>query len=255
MDITLNLNLYKTPHGSFYSLPNDIVFVTHLRNGSVFEEDFILKTILPTIKKHKPKENHILLDIGGHIGSHSILYSQYMPSSSILTFEPQSALYAILNKNIEINRATNIQTFNKAVGHKNCACHMADTLYDGYNLKIDYEKTNQPFNYGGMTIGSGGEPVEMVRIDDLNLNGCDYMKMDVEGCESLVLLGAMETIRKHKPVIMFEYSDKHLNEHITKELNVFSWATETPLEILKEEGYRIQSFPECNYIATHIGSE
>jgi len=250
----MNLNLYNTPHGSFYSLPNDVEFVNHLEKGCVYEEDFIMKTILPTIKQYKPKENHILLDIGGHIGSHSILYSTYLPNSSILTFEPQSVLYSILNKNIDINHLTNIQTFNKAVGHKNRTCHMADTLYDGYDLKIDYE-TNKLFNYGGMTIGTNGEEIEMIRIDDLNLNGCDYMKMDVEGCESLVLLGAMDTIRKYKPIIMFEHSDKHLNQHITKELNLYSWAIETPLEILKEEGYRIQQFQGCNYLAIHIESE
>ena len=41
----------------------------------------------------------------------------------------------------------------------------------------------------------GSVVVKMVTVDSLNLENVDYMKIDVEGAESLVLLGAAETIK------------------------------------------------------------
>jgi len=173
--------------------------------------------ILNTILQYKPKESHILLDIGGNDGTHSIFYSKNLPNCSILTFEPNQMLYSIINSTIDINRLTNIQTFNKAVGHKN--------------------------------------QDEMIRLDDLNLHGCDYMKIITGGYESLVLHGAMDLIHTYKPVIVFEHSKKHLNPTITSQFGMYSWAIETPFEILKEEGYLIQPLSECYYLAKHIESD
>ena len=41
-------------------------------------------------------------------------------------------------------------------------------------------------------------------IDDLNLPGCDLIQLDLEGYEFYALQGGIETIKKHKPVIVIE---------------------------------------------------
>jgi hypothetical protein len=46
--------------------------------------------------------------------------------------------------------------------------------------------------------------VEMIAIDDLNLAACDFIKIDVQGMELDVLLGAEKTIRKFGPTIYTE---------------------------------------------------
>lgn len=46
--------------------------------------------------------------------------------------------------------------------------------------------------------------VKIMRLDDLNLDRLDFLKIDVEGMEPLVLDGAIETIQRCKPVILME---------------------------------------------------
>ena len=45
---------------------------------------------------------------------------------------------------------------------------------------------------------------ERDRIDDLNLQQCDLIHLDVEGYEEKVINGALETIKKFKPVVIVE---------------------------------------------------
>jgi FkbM family methyltransferase len=51
---------------------------------------------------------------------------------------------------------------------------------------------------------ANGEDVQMHRIDDLKLEELDLIALDVEGFEINVLKGAIETIRKYKPVVSVE---------------------------------------------------
>jgi FkbM family methyltransferase len=49
-------------------------------------------------------------------------------------------------------------------------------------------------------------PIEIVRFDSLDLHPV-AVKIDVEGCESEVLNGMMETLRTDEPLLMLEHSD------------------------------------------------
>jgi FkbM family methyltransferase len=58
----------------------------------------------------------------------------------------------------------------------------------------------------------GGGPVETIRVrcerlDDAVPDGVApaFVKIDVEGAEEEVLLGAVETLRRHRPVVAFEH--------------------------------------------------
>ena len=68
---------------------------------------------------------------------------------------------------------------------------------------LDVNRIN---NWGGVELehSAEGEPVEAITIDFLDLPGCDFLKIDVEGMELQVLQGAEETIRKYQPVIYAE---------------------------------------------------
>jgi hypothetical protein len=48
-----------------------------------------------------------------------------------------------------------------------------------------------------------GDEAEVIALDSLNL-APDFIKLDVEGMEYHALIGAEQTIRTHRPVVMFE---------------------------------------------------
>ena len=53
-------------------------------------------------------------------------------------------------------------------------------------------------------IGPGGETVQMISLDSLQLSDVSVMKIDVEGAEDRVIEGARETIQSCKPTIIIE---------------------------------------------------
>jgi GR25 family glycosyltransferase involved in LPS biosynthesis len=123
-------------------------------------------------------ENHLLsiiknastiLDIGAHCGSHTVVYKSINSNVKIHSFEPQEKLFELLSNNVLANNLSDI------------------TLYSN----------------------SFGESEQDITIDSLSLDSCDYIKIDLQGKEQVVIQGAKETIEKFKPSIMFKHNPEN----------------------------------------------
>ena len=90
----------------------------------------------------------------------------------------------------------------------------------------------------------------MISIDSLDLERCDYIKIDVEGAEILVLTGALNTINKYHPIIFFEETDKILSTEMIESMNINS-VFETPRELLLKNGYHITNIDNNNCLAVY----
>lgn len=60
---------------------------------------------------------------------------------------------------------------------------------------------------GGHSVGAAGD-IPMLRIDDLGLQDCDAIMLDLEGYEFFALIGAMETIGRCRPLLIVEQNKK-----------------------------------------------
>jgi FkbM family methyltransferase len=134
----------------------------------------------------KPYLRGTVLDIGANIGTHTIYYTKY--ADRVLAFEPNPIAYECLEHNL---RNTSAKLQNVAVS-------------DHFGF-IDI--IPQGNNYGAVYTVPGTR-IPTITIDSLQLEQCNFMKIDVEGDELAVLMGAKETILKHKPVMCVE-----VNEH------------------------------------------
>lgn len=123
-----------------------------------------------------------MLDIGANIGTHCFRYAQY---GHVLCFEPNPIAFECLSHNMKgIQR---VKLFNVAVSdHEG----MIDMVPQGDNYGAAY---TQP-----------GTSIPTMTIDSLELNACDFIKIDVEGDEIAVLNGALKTIIKYRPVMCIE---------------------------------------------------
>lgn len=240
------MQTYRTKFGNVTCYQNDIVFSSHLRKGVMYEEELIMNKIIPILKQKNKKL--VILDIGGHIGTHTIIYSQLL-DCEIHTFEPQKKIFNILNKNIIDNSLSNCKIYNCAVGHKTTTTTMSSMLYDGYDCKIEYD-TNKILNYGGIGLGQNGEMVQMIHIDQLELKACDYIKIDVEGAEILALIGAKNTIEKYKPIIWYEHTDKIVSQEMIDSLHI-DFEIPSVNDFLLSLGYKIYHLDQQNLIAIY----
>ena len=84
-----------------YSNYDPILVDAHSEIGKqIISYGFTEKHILDTIfKKLKKTKNHICLDVGANIGSHSIFFSNYF--KKIISFEPVLRTFKILQINTE----------------------------------------------------------------------------------------------------------------------------------------------------------
>jgi len=237
-------SIVQTPIGKLMVIDNDMFARGLKERGYYLEQEIIETELYPIIK-----QSDVILDIGAHIGYHSVAYAKYNPMADIMSFEPQKEIYNVLLQNIRLNNINNIRPFNVAMGDKIRETTLLQYITDGPNAGIDIEyETENEFNLGGVSIGFGGERVNMITIDSLNLTNLDYIKIDVEGAETLVLMGGEETIRKFKPIICFEYNHKILSPEFIKSLGYT--ALPTPFEVLLSYGYkRIKPIQYENFIA------
>lgn len=128
----------------------------------------------------KPYIKGTVLDIGANIGTHTIYYQRY--AERVLAFEPNKIAFDCLAHNVPT-----AELYNVAVSD-----------HEG---KIDI--IPQGDNYGAVYTVPG-ETVRCITLDSLQLQSCNYMKIDVEGDELAVLLGGKETIDRFKPVMCIE---------------------------------------------------
>ena len=212
---------FPTKFGNIYSLPNDVAFVDSLKLGKLFEED-----ILYDIQKYIVGDGDIL-DIGAHIGNHTIFYNQVRnPTQKIFCFEPQHVIYKILEMNLKENAITNVECFNVATGPYDDTIYLDDDFTkDHYPewLKVNYT-SKDAMNFGGLgiTYKEGGEKVQMVKLDTFlkeKTKKVHFIKIDTEGAENGILFGLGELLFRDKPILFVENNiEKNRdNEFITKE--------------------------------------
>ena len=238
MTATVDFNqliFFRNHLGVVFYFKNDDSMISSVAQGKIWEQDIVLNHLSPIVK-----QSRVILDIGAHCGSHSLIYKKLNKNVKIFAFEPQSRMFELLKHNISYNKLDDVICFNVAVGETNGKSSLSDHCTDGINAfkQFDYG-SDAIFNLGGVQIGSGGEEVDMIRIDDLNLDCCDFMKIDVEGYEPLVLEGSLNTITKFRPVIFFESNHKSFN-HIRR----------SSFDILDSLGYSYRQVDDAgNFIA------
>lgn len=130
------------------------------------------------------------IDIGAHNGDTSIPFIGYF--KHICAFEPNPQTNIHIPKPIEVH---------------DCALGNKETEVV---LIIPDNNKNDP-RHGStarFTEGSRKYLVQQKTLDSFNFNNVDFIKIDVEGSELSVLQGSVETIKRCKPVIMFESKNK-----------------------------------------------
>ena len=224
-----------TSNGIFEIDPEDCYIRNHMMSGHVFESHIINGMLADYVKKSK-----YIVDVGANIGCHCVSYGNMNPECKIWAFEPQDKLYTILQKNIKTNKLDDRIISSKfGLGHKDSSLTLS-------SLESVEDKRCMGYNKGGLGIGKGGEEIKITTLDSLSLPGLDYIKIDVEGAEGLVIRGAQETLKKYKPVVVFEHNYQRIDP-----VDVDLEYVPTPFEELVKLGYKNFKYLDWeNYVAT-----
>jgi len=235
--------IYHTEFGQFHALSNDFIGYK-MKDGQHFEEKCV-KKLLEYIKP-----GDIVLDVGAHIGTYTIPFAKAVgPSGKVYSFEPQARMRELLHKNIKANGMEDRVVVNPyAVGHVNKLITMSANTDD--SRKVDYNR-KEIGNFGGMNVGKGGEQVKMVSLDNIFFPSVNVIKIDVEGCEPLVIDGAREIIETYKPVVFYEKNHKTITREMIEMFNLSKNLINFDAKdyFIKEKGYHHLENIGFNYIA------
>ena len=146
-------------------------------------KDFMIGQTTPYLNKFKNT-----LDIGAATGMYSSHFAEH--SKSVICFEAVPPVYEQLKKIKE--KHNNVITHNLAVSNE---VGLLDFYVDDKRL------SNSSFQ--NLVEGQKIQ-VETTTIDSLKLIDVGFMKIDVEGVELDVLVGANDTIEEYKPTCMVE---------------------------------------------------
>lgn len=202
-----------TPNGTFSVLETDSYFAYVIGQGNAWEP------FVNTVYSQLVNASDTVVNIGAHIGVHAIPLAKL--AKEVHAIEMQEMMYWLLQRNVKQNRCDNVHLYHSAVGHvSNLEVTIANTAQDGdaKGTAVKYEDgTNM--NFGGLSLGKGGERVPMVTLDSLKLSP-QLMLIDVEGAERMVFWGAKETIKAHHPIIMYEQNAKYITREMKEACKV-----------------------------------
>ena len=178
------LDLLDGPQRALYQSDGAEKFMLH------FLRDY-LKT-LPGTKT--------FLDIGANAGNHTFFMARH--ADQVFSFEPQHALSARLKDIVAAHpHLDNVTICDFALGAED----KTDYIYDVGNCSgarsiIRNHSDNAVAEEISIRHGD-------TAVRELGINATAAIKIDVEGYEPLVLAGLAETLRAHRPLIVFEHSE------------------------------------------------
>jgi len=224
---------------SVYNIKKNKNLICYLRNGISFFvqnpsdieaiiENFVSEWGHGYFSKFKEiTPNNSIIDIGAHIGTFTIFMGNKHPHLKIFSFEPDPHNFKLLQKNIEINKQTNVKAFNLAVADKK------------KSVKL-FPKLGRGFGTMGSNIineGSAFNEIQSISLLDIleenKIETCDLLKMDCEGAEYEILLNQDHTCFDRINNIVMEY---HIIPNLDYNLNDL-------IPHLEKYGFHVVSYP------------
>ncbi|WP_312257458.1 FkbM family methyltransferase [Stutzerimonas nitrititolerans] len=191
--------------------PKDVIQWCHY-HGGFYEQDELkdISLVIPT------RAN--ILDIGSNVGNHLVYFIKFCRNVQVTPFEVNPSALEMLKSNIALNAVGN-QVNDKYLG-------IALGQFEGHVELINGDKIANNLGAASFSVSNDPQGLVMRPLDSLNLEfKPDFMKIDVEGMEIAVLLGAEKTILDARPPLYVEVAPQNRAEF---------------KKVLKEWGYTIE---------------
>jgi FkbM family methyltransferase len=166
----------------------------------------------------------LVVDAGANKGAYLYWLRQFVgPTGTVLAYEPQPELANYLQGAGTSFRWTNVQVHSVALsnrGGKSTLHIPGGGISPGASLESSV-----------LQKAAGSSFECLVDTLDHQLVGRpapSFLKVDVEGHELALFEGAAETLRRHKPALLFECERRHLSDHTMQDVVTF---------LIREFGY------------------
>ena len=165
------------------------------------------------------KQGATCYDIGGHVGYISLIMGKLAgKSGKVFTFEPRPINISYIERHISMNHIGNVSLLKTGLSN-----------YEG-SAKFDLDTGTGM----GKIANNGTLEIKVQSLDTLyekgEIDGPNFIKMDIEGEEVKALKGAEKLLKKYMPVLNISTHGEDIHEKC--------------MEFIKSLGYqKVQNFP------------
>ncbi len=213
-----------------------------IRNGIIFEIDItegldLSLFLFGNFQKHVSEnkylnlaEDAVIFDVGANVGIMSLNFAKQAPNGKVYAFEPTHFAIDKLKRNLELNHEIAkiiqpVQTFISCEGK----AQNEIKAFSSWKINKGVGTDQHPV-HGGKAMSTEGVPTTTIDdfVKEQQINRLDFIKIDTDGHEFDVLLGARIAIEQFQPQIIFELGQYVMEErgikfkdyeHIFSELN------------------------------------
>ncbi|MBE2225377.1 MAG: FkbM family methyltransferase, partial [Anaerolineae bacterium] len=144
------------------------------------------------------KPGMTFVDAGANIGFFTMLAASLVQEEGqVFAFEPNPDNCELIRKSIEKNQFNNVHVYQNALAEAKQTFDFSVDISNG-RLLHESHTNNELVNY----------EVQAITLDETlaDLSQLDVIKMDIEGAEPRAWQGMVETIKKHRPIVIFEFA-------------------------------------------------
>ena len=179
-------------------------------------EYFYKKKLIKKIKKYLPTKIKIFFDIGAHKGETTIDFSKNFLIEEAYLFEPLKKNFDTLKDKLNYkNRIKNINKFNFALGDKNEKIFINEALESSSSTINEINTSSRYFKRKEKIIKFFNKNAKVSKsqivvkkakdfILEQNISSIDFIKLDTEGYE-FIILNDLGSFIKNVKLILFEH--------------------------------------------------
>jgi FkbM family methyltransferase len=192
------LATFRLPAGGRFDYPLKSLIGWALYTGCFEQSEvkFVLRTLKP---------GDTFVDVGANGGFYTVLSAlQVGPTGHVYAFEPGDREAALLQHNVDVNGLGNVTIVRRAVSDVHGTATLGISADGAMN---SFARTRHP---GQHIVGWQSVPVTTLDrfAEDSHVARIDFVKIDVEGAERLVIHGAQQILaRPYDIAILFEASE------------------------------------------------
>jgi FkbM family methyltransferase len=207
---------------------NTITYDLHLNQWMEYALYFGIKNEDKAWLYKAIKPGFTIIDVGVNFGETLLNFAMLTgENGSVFGFEPMPYIFEKCKHNLKLNNFKNIVLENYALSDTKEVLAVTDPLNGnsgGTYVSKNIAEHNQKLTISATTLDE--------YVIENGIGKIDFIKIDVEGYETNVIKGAIETIEKFKPLLWIEICDENL-----KRAHSSSTAL---IKLIKDLGYTIK---------------
>ena len=185
------------------------------------------------IEQFNAKDGDIVVDIGAHIGRYTIINSKRVgENGKVIAIEAHPDNFEILNRNIKLNKLTNVIPLNYAVYSKQTKLKLylpveepGFTIYN--TIMVNRTASEEKFT----EVNANTLDNILLQQNGISHADINWIKIDVEGAELEVLKGSSSILSKSKDIsLLIEIHNLHggtnLYRQIVEFLDIYNFKIE-----------------------------